>query len=83
MLLADGVQLAEGLKGAAQVSHRIHAGLAIGIGTQDPGGEAALLVLDLLGQLTCRGQPQGPLEQFISFRLGGAVLDGQQALGRS
>jgi hypothetical protein len=38
-------------------------------------------MLDLLGQLTCRGQPQGPLEQLIGFRLVGAALDRQQALG--
>ena len=81
LLLPLGVQGVVGLQGTAEVHHRIHAGQALGVGAHHPIGEAALLALDLLGQLTCRCQLQGSLEELIGFRFVGAVLDPQQALG--
>jgi len=57
VLLAYKIQGAIGLQGAAEVYQRIHAGQALGVGAHHQAGEAALLVLDLLGQLPHRGQP--------------------------
>ena len=73
LMVALTAGFAVGLQGTVQVSHRIHAGLSLGVGAHHPIGEAALLDLDLLGQLACRSKAQSPLEQLTSFRLVGVA----------
>jgi hypothetical protein len=53
----------------------------LGVGAHHPIGEAALLVLDLLGEIPHRRQLQRPLKQLVGFRFVGLALDGEQALG--
>jgi len=60
---------AVGLQGAAQIYLRVHMGLSLGVGQQDPGSEAVSLMLDRLVKITSKGEPQASLEQVIDFRL--------------
>ena len=78
LLLALGFQGPVGLQGTAEVHHRIHAGHALGIGAHHPIGEAALLVLDLLGQIPHRRQLQRPPETARRLPLRGARPRWQQ-----
>ena len=80
LLLALGFQGPVGLQGTAEVQHRVHAGHALGIGAHYPIGEAALLVLDLLGEIPHRRQLQRPLKQLVGFRFVGLALDGSSCL---